>query len=401
MNWMLKISRGGNAGAALLMLMLIILLVCVGSVAMVSIGKQQAYSASLVGDYLTAQAYAEAGVCDAYNILRANWAGRTATSNFPLKTYQYGSYDVDVLSVSSNTALITSTGTCGKSVAVVKMDVKNFNPGGGSSSSSSTSPPTASGVFLCAIMAAGNLTCSGNSTLNTGNGAVHANGTMTMSGNQMITSPTVSSSVGITMSGNSKITGSVSAPYVTFSGNSTVSGTKTIGAVATKTIPSIDLTPYYNVAVANGTYYSSSKTYSGNTALEPAGGVMWINGTLTVSGNVTMKGCFIATGNITLSGNGAQTKVNLYPAVVSRDGSITVSGNASYNGLIYSKTSYSGSGNGQIKGSIISQGDITTSGNFSALVYENSTPVDPTGGGPGSSSGGSGGDRVGVTAWQR
>ena len=127
--------------------------------------------------------------------------------------------------------------------------------------------------------------------------------------------------------------------------------------------------------------------------------MLWVNGSVNIAGNVTVEGCIIATGDIKLAGNGNQTKVENLPAVISRDGTITISGNSSYHGLIYAKNgSYKGSGNGSITGSIIINGTFQTSGNFSALIYENSTPPE---GGPGSTDSGTTEDRVHVMAWQR
>lgn len=382
-------------GAALMTLMIILLLVTATGAYLVNDAKQQAFAVTRVRDYLKAQAYAESGANEAYSLLKTNFALRTDAARFPPTIYSDGMYDVTVSSISTNLASITCVGQRGDSTVSVMIDLQNFGAAAGAGGAGAT--PV--GAYAHAIHAGGNLTGSGNSLINTGDGKVHTNGKLTLSGNQQITSPMVSSVVGpLTMSGNALIHGPATAPSYSLSGNARVEGTQTTAPVEVVPTPDIDLTPYYNYALANGEVKTSSQTFSGNTALAPVGGVMWVNGTLTVSGNVTVKGCLIATGNITLSGNGIQTKVDDLPAIMSRDGNIKISGNSNYHGLIYAKTGgYTGSGNGIIKGAIIAKGAIAISGNFHAVDYENSTPPE---GGPGGDTGESG-DQVSVIAWQK
>ena len=121
---------------------------------------------------------------------------------------------------------------------------------------------------------------------------------------------------------------------------------------------------------------------------------MWVNGDLKISGSGNLIGCFIATGNINISGSGDQIKVASYPALVSRDGSIDISGSQTFHGLIYTRTgAFSKSGSGQVVGSIICGGNFTASGSWRVLTYEDSTPIAP----------GQGGSQVAVypAAWQK
>jgi hypothetical protein len=165
-------------------------------------------------------------------------------------------------------------------------------------------------------------------------------------------------------------------------------------------IPDIDLTPYYNAALANGQVFSGSKSLSGTVT--PNGGIMWVNGTLSF-GNGTYNGCFIATGDIELktTGNGTitQTAVQRYPVLVSRDGTITVkqAKTWTFTGLVYCKTgSFDKQGNGDVfgRGAIIAAGNVSKNGGWSGMIYSDPTPIPPGG------SGAAVVDKVIITAWQ-
>jgi hypothetical protein len=116
-----------------------------------------------------------------------------------------------------------------------------------------------------------------------------------------------------------------------------------------------------------------------------------------------MIGCFIANGAVKITGSGDQIKVGDYPAFVSLTKKNDQAGSGKVHGLIYSgksgTLSFDRSGSGDVTGSIISKGNFDASGSWSAMAYENSTPVPPASGGGGG--GGSSGDRVGVIAWQK
>ena len=213
----------------------------------------------------------------------------------------------------------------------------------------------------------------------------------------------ISSCVKIWLTGSTKITGNANAPVITASGTA-ITGSKTIGAVPTITIPDFDATAFKNAAIANGQYFTATKSYSGSTDITPNGGIVYSEGDINISGSGRMIGCFIANGAIKISGSGDQIQVNNYPAFVTLTGKNDQSGSGKTHGLIYGgksgSLSFDRSGSGDVTGQIICKGDFDASGSWSALTYENSTPVPPaTGGGGGS--GGSSGDIVGVIAWQK
>jgi hypothetical protein len=381
-------------GAALMTLMIIILLVTGTGAYLVKDAKQQAFAVTRVRDYLTAQAYAEAGANYAYSLLKTNFALRTDSSRFPLTTYSDGTYGVTVTSVGTNKASISCTGRRGLATANVTVDLNNFGVGAGGGGASTA--PAAVGAYTYAIVSGGAMGWSGSGNINVGAGKLHGNGQFKMTGSKKVIG-NISSSVKIWLTGSTKITGNATAPAIN-AGGSAITGTKTIGSVPNVTIPNIDLTPYYNAALANGEVYNGDRHFTGSADVAPNGGIMWVNGNFKWSGSGKLIGCFIATGDFDYSGSGDQIKVGNYPAFVSRDGTVDISGSGKSHGLIYAKTGgFDKSGSGDHIGTIIVNGDFGASGSWSALSYENSTPVAPTGSGGGSSSD----DRVCVIAWQK
>ncbi|KQC04568.1 MAG: hypothetical protein APR54_08770 [Candidatus Cloacimonas sp. SDB] len=229
--------------------------------------------------------------------------------------------------------------------------------------------------YSYAIATNGTMKWSGSGSLNVGEGNIHSNGKFTMTGSKKITG-NISSSTEIKMTGSTKISGDAAAPVVSFSG-SAISGTVTIEAVDQLIIPDIDLTSYYEHAQANGQVFDGNQQFSGSGNLEPAGGIMWVNGDIRISGSNNMIGCFIATGSIKISGSGDQTKVDNFPAFISRDSDIDISGSGKSHGLIYAGQDFDKSGSGDHIGSILSKGNFKSSGSWSVLTYENSKPNSP------------------------
>ncbi len=389
--------REQKHGAALLTLMIIMLLVVGTAAYMVKAAKQQAFAVAHVRDYLKAQAYAEGGVNQAYSLMKYNFALRQDPSHFPPTSYGDGMYDATVTPVGANKAVISCVGERGRSAVTVMCDIQNFGTGTATPGGPDPVPP-AVGAYTYAIVSGGRMIWSGSGNIDVGDGKLHGNGQFKMTGSKEVTG-NISSSVKIWLTGSTKISGDAAAPEIKASG-SAITGSKTIGAVPNVVIPDIDLTPYYNHALAHGEVYDGNQHFSGSTDLAPNGGIMWVNGNFKWSGSGKMIGSFIATGDFDYSGSGDQVKVENYPAFVSRDGDVDISGSGKSHGLIYAKTGgFDKTGSGDHTGTIIANGDFDASGSWSLLTYENSTPV-----APGESDGGGAattGDRVGVIAWQK
>jgi hypothetical protein len=379
--------KTGRRGSALITTLIIAFSLCACVGVLVSAGLHVNKMAGALGGRVRAQAIAEAGACYAYSILATNFDTRNNAASFPATAYAGGVYDVTVTPVGADRAVITATGTCDNVTEIVMLDVICVTSGSGG-------PPE--GAFAYTIVSGDDMTFTGSGPINVGGGTVQANGAFKMTGSCSLLGD-LKSCVQIWSTGTTILDGDTWAPM--YKGKSAgspdnITGTKTTQAVAPVTIPDIDLTPYYNWAVAHGQVYNGNQHFSGSGNLVPNGGVMWVNGNLKISTSGTMTGCFIATGDIQITGSGDQIKVGNLPAVISRDGDIDISGSGRFHGLLYAKTGgFDKSGSGDVVGSIVCAGEFDKSGSWAVMTYEDSTPIPP---------GESTLDAVlGVTAWQR
>jgi hypothetical protein len=237
-------------------------------------------------------------------------------------------------------------------------------------------------VYDNGICAGGDITWTGSGSCNCGTAAIHCNGSYSMSGSSKITA-NIFACGGLTRTGSSDIYGDVHAPTVSQSGSGIISGTIDIGPVDNIEIPVLDLTPYYEHALANGEVYGSDVHYSGSSDHTVPGDIMWVDGTFKRSGSGDFIGCVIATGDVTFSGSGDCKKVENYPLMVSRDGDIKYSGSGDCEGLFFALNGkFTKSGSGDVTGSIICKGDFKKSGSWNLLSYVESIPVPPGGSAP-------------------
>ncbi len=391
MNTTLQIGFSRQSGSALVAVMGIVFLIAIVAASMVVMGRQQIFSAAHLRDYVKAQMISEAGANQAYNVMKTNFAARLDSNNFPPTPFDGGNYDATVIPISSNKASITSTGIYGSATAITKVDIQNFP-----ATSTNGAPVPGADPYGFAILSGGDLGWAGNSDIDVGGGWMHCNGTYSANGINIVRG-NVASHLGINMVGGATITGTGKAPSISGGGV----GEPLVTPVPTVSIPDIDLTPYYNVALANGQVFPSGKVLSGD--ITPPGGVMWVNGSMAV-GNGTFTGCFIATGAIEMKTTGNNsitlTKVNQYPVLASRDGTITVkqAKTLTFNGLIYCKTgSFDKQGNGDVygTGAIIAAGNVSKNGGWSGMLYSDPTPIPPGGANISSR------DKVLIMAWQQ
>lgn len=387
MNALNEKNSGMQAGSALIAVMGVVLLMALIAAGMVALGRQQVFTAEKMRDYVKAQMIAEAGVNDAYNLMKTNFAARMSDSNFPLKPFDGGTYDATVTPISSNKANIASVGVYRSATCYAKANIENI-PILTTNGTPPLTSPWAFGVFCN-----GYLGFNGSSTFR---GSAHINNYF--QGNGSVNWGTATNPIyfecsganGFSINGASTITGTIRAPDINVNGTVT---SAVEGPVPTISMPAIDLTPYYQIALANNQVFNST-TINGtaNYGAIP-GGVRWYNGTLTVNGGgkLTYTGCIIATGNMTLRGSTTQTRVGNLPAFVSRDGSIALNGAHTINGLVYAGGDMTFNGSGSIVGALMAGGNMTFNG--AATLDVNYTYSNPNG--PLSSTA----DHVIITAW--
>jgi hypothetical protein len=376
------------------MVMVVITSFVLAGLAVMSIASQQAFSVGGVKAQLKAQAIAEAGANEAYAILKADWAKREDASAFPETDFGAdpgveAGYDATVTPVGANQALISCEGWYGSQRASVMCDVKNFAiveeipP--------EDLPPV--GAYAFAVVA-GSITWGGNGPTDVGTGEIQCNGTYDMNGTVDLTCDKLWSVDRVRSVGNCTITGDAEAPAYANKSPGNISGVATVGAVAPVVLPDLDLAAYFQYALSNGEVYDSDPgTYA------PVGGVMWVKGDVQISGGAAIAGCIIAQGDIKVTGNSSQTKVGDLPAYISRDGDIELNSCGSHHGLIYAmQGTIKMAGGGSVTGTILSAGEFTKQGAWSAIVYEDSTPPEDPADLPGDESAE---DQIGITCWHK
>lgn len=382
--------RSGRSGSALVAVMGVALLIAMTIVGVVGLGRQQVYTAQRMRDLIKAQMIAEAGANQTYHFLKTNFAAASNPSNFPLTDFDGGTYDAAVTLAGTSRASIIATGVYRSATAVAMLDIENYPR-----VVTNATPTVGQSPYGCTVAAGGYLQWVGNQNLETSNSWMYCNNIFTANGANYLYA-NIASHVAINMVGGAHIMGIAQAPSITGG----TAGSNVVASVPLMTIPDIDLTPYYNAALAQSQVYNGDRSISGTVT--PPGGIMWVNGKLYM-GNGTYTGCFIATGGIEIqtTGNGVVTieKVNSYPILVSRDGDIVVkqAKELNFHGLIYCKTgNFDKQGNGDVYGvgTIIAAGNVTKNGGWAGMLYEDSTPIPPGGSTVGTS------DRVIVTAWQ-
>ncbi|MFH0907458.1 MAG: hypothetical protein V1929_01680 [bacterium] len=376
-----KVDRKGGDGSALVMTLIITATVGIMGASLLTFADYQLGAMQRARQDNQAMAIAEAGANAALAIIKTDFANKDNTSLFPDTSYNDGTFDVTVTSVGDDKAQIKCVAVSGTSTQIVIVDVKDFSEG---TPGEDPSSPWAHTIFI-----------NGNGRINgAGNcyGSVRCNQDLRTAGAfewGTVANPVdVYCSVEFRANGSATLLGMVYAPSVSAPGGVP----RTIQAVPTVTMPVLDLTPYYNRALANGQVFAGG-TVSGSIGSIP-GGVRWYNGAVTVNGGVNYAGCVIATGSINFKGGCTQTKVDSLPALVSRDGSVTLSGARTMQGLIYSASDLTANGAGVEDGTILVGGNLTLNGSYGLFTYNYSYPsVD---GSPDAS-----GSDVGVTAWQK
>jgi hypothetical protein len=379
----MRATQKDKRGAALFTILAIVFTTSAIMGVTMAASMQRAFMARKLSDRIHAKVIAEAGANEAYARLVTNFQDRDNADAFPKTPYADGAYDVGLQNVSPYVSIIHCTGYYGSAVAEVILDVKNYVDGLPGSESEA--------AYTYAVVSNGDTTWAGDGFFSVST-KLHANSRFKISGNASMNA-NVSSSVKIEIKGGaSTIDGNIAAPWIHGS-TKNVTGTAATEPVPQVDIPNIDLTPYYNMALSNGEVYDGPLTLTEATV--PAGGIMWVNGDLSLSGSGTLTGCFIATGDIHLVGSSDQVQVEDFPAFVSRDGDINLAGNGDYEGLVYAKIgNVDLTGSGTLSGSIIAGGDVYKAGASTIITYEDSTPTAPGEDATENST-------LAVTAWQK
>ncbi len=375
-----------------------------------------------------ALAIAEAGVSTTFGLLTANSTLTEAADDFA-----GGSYTVDVTTPATDIRLITATGsyrgqtaTAAATVAVTSVS----EPG-------EEIPDTILGPLGdVMLVAGGNLTLSGGINVNLGQFGAHCNGNMTLSGGPSLTAKSVSAVGTLTCSGNPQLhldsgsgrahgnglttlRGTINAAHITSStrinGNwgTTTSAInmapqvvwpnyfsplppvtiQAVPAIQPLTLPELDAEAFRTFAQANTYYYEGNQTISrswlttdilrrtgvnvnnNETVVAPQGGVLYVNGTVSIASDMRIEGMVIATDTITIGGAARLNNTTPYPGLVSINGNIVLGGGASgptLNGWIYAMNGSVTAGGGASGCGIVAKQNITVTAGYAIGSFQGS-----------------------------
>ena len=388
-----KSGDRGRGGAALVIIMIIIMVMAIAGASMMGMASQQVHSVQRLINRIKAEAIAEAGVAEAYAILRDDFSKRQDDDAFPGKEFAGGVYDACVSEFGDDMARIWCKGEYpvpGDDIVgfYVGMNVKDFSPGG-----EGNAPPTS--PWAHSIFVNGRLTHNGAGILI---GSVRCNNRIRCNGAFIWGTDSQDCDVyaytRFRACGVAVVKGTVYSPDIKVCGVGSIRE-KVIGPIELVEFPVLDLTPYYQIAEEHGQVFSG-QTYNGSHSWgEIPGGVRWFNGNLRVNGTLSYAGCIIATGYIKFNGAINQTQVGDLPAVISRDSYIKVNGASIFHGLIYAGGDITYNGAELLEGALLCGGNARFNGAYGQIAYSYSEPGGPEEGGGDSDA------EVGVTAWYR
>ncbi|MFC1467378.1 hypothetical protein ACFLQY_01610 [Verrucomicrobiota bacterium] len=378
--------KGGYALATVLAAVSVSTLLVVG---VVKYSMQRCHSVKMIGDRAKAIVYSEAGLDYAYSVLRKDFSKRYDGS-FPKADYGIGSYDITLSNVNSNSVLVTCVGYCGIASNVAAISVRNYTE-----TVAAEENDDASEAWEYAVFTGGQVSWSGSGTYNGSGTKMHSSQPFVLTGSGQVDAD-VYSPYQIELKGNAcGLDGNATAPAIDGK-TQNITGVQSREPVDPIDFPDIDLIPYYQEALAHGQVYDGAPVIPASGTYSPPGGILWVNGPLTLSGQVTINGCVIATGDINSSLSGGMTRYGDYPTLISRDGDVKITSQGDYEGLLYVPNGdFSMSGGGMIAGQIMVAGNMYKSGNSDAFTFINSAPIPPGG------SEAEDQDVIGISGWER
>ena len=243
---------------------------------------------------------AEAGINDAIAVLLSNgFSAKDNAANFPRTQLDPGYYDVTVMQ-SGGRVLLSSEGEVQNVTRTVAVEIKSLYP-------EALNYALATGADIDIKAVQGSIDIKGN---------IHANGDMLLK--EQGQSTTLSIEAWGTLSGKATASGSYST-----SGNVTIEdAANSGGGEALFSFPSFNIASFKTVADGGGgVYYSSGQSFSGAALTGGTAGITFVDGDASFTGDCTITGGFVATGDITLNNGNSITQThddgNRFPIFIS------------------------------------------------------------------------------------
>ncbi|HTL70521.1 MAG TPA: hypothetical protein VL404_04430 [Candidatus Eisenbacteria bacterium] len=320
---------GDQKGSVFVTTMVATLLMLLTGGYMYTMADQGLYNIKQLQYRAQAKYIADAGLADALGRLRTTWA---TSASYPSTTLAGGTYQASVTTISGRTK-VTATATANGVTQVSTAEV--VGPGLSA---------------LDYVFAAG-----GDASIDAGTGQSSGtiNGDMYSGGDFTLDGPA--------SGGTMTVTGDIQAAgnYTDSGGSSTtVNGTATPSFSTAVAFPTVDYSYYQTIAQTNGYYVNGNVTYaSGAMPASPAGGVIYVNGDVTINGTQNTNACIVATGSITISKTGnTYAKVTITRPATTPESSFPA---AMCQGNFTWSTTGNGDGYVNITGLIYTQGNFT------------------------------------------
>ena len=401
-------------GYALALSMLFIGLISVGTTVLYKMSMQKSDFEERSADRIMARIVAEAGIHQAYalvkldsNQLSQEFADVSVGDEIASITVsEVNDAEVGLSSASADNSkyyLMKSTATCNDSTVSAAVIIK-------SSTSTSDEPvdPEVLELFDGAVFCGGDANMVGASEVDLGGGTAHVNGTITMRGSsKFLNGSLVSCSSTITLKGSPTIDSSVavpSTPSIPWGDFSTfIFGTLSVQDVPEQMIE-LDLETFRLYAVENdiegqsypsGTWnYTYTDSYISEDELpkkgtlqiascqvvNPAGGVLWVEGDVHIAGSSVINGCVIATGDIKVVGGMTHKQATGFPSFMSVNGDVDIGSSCDVYGLVYAHNGdISISGAANVFGAFICPRGNFTQGGSGNVICSKSRPSGPNG----------------------
>lgn len=291
--------------------------------------------------------------------------------------YGDGEFEVGLTPISNKYCIVNTTGECGGQTVEVEVLLEDENadyvpdPG---------QPAIDGTAWENTIFAGGTLSISGSVGLDDIDGTLHANNKLQINGGASISPDDVhlSSSKEVRVNGQLQATGSVTAPTITLRGPADPTVTVTEQEVPQKAFPEYNLTGLYYTAQENGQIISGNVRSNADLNWDNVpGGVVWVEGSVSVTADANINCTLIATGDISIAGNANWGKAYDSTRIISRDGTIRITGNTEVNGLLYAPGDITLTGTAKIVGQVVSGSDVTVNGDVEIINYTYAGPDRP------------------------
>lgn len=450
----LTINRPTKNGSALLMVMMLIFVTSMALGSLYVGSEQRVFALRRESHRVKALSIAEAGLGDAFRHIAEDISRASDSPIVSVSDFSGGEYTVTASTptgANDGVVLLTSSGSYRgqnmESVATILIETETVTTSG-------ETPTTPLGPFgPVALLAGLELIFTGGVQVNLGEYGAHANGKIVAQQGPRLTAGYLSTNGTVEMGGYPQITldggagrlhangqidlyGSINASEITsgtvingnwgvntsaahispevnyprWYSNAPPTSIESVGAVEIMSLPFLDVEAYETYAKQHDYYFEGDQnigrswltaqtmertgenTYNNETLIVPEGGVMFVNGDITMGQDMDFEGVMIATGDVVLGGASTFSNPTDYPAIISVDGNIYIGAGASglsVDGWIYAMNgSVTASGGASGMTGIIAAQNIEIKAGYSIGSSSSGNAVSWPGAGEGGGDGG-------------